>query len=177
MTVNTLSFPVGVFQATENPNHATQQAWIKTLADFPSQLHATTVELDDEALTWRYRPGGWTIRQVVHHCADSHLNAYTRFKLALTEDNPGIKPYNETVWAELSDSQLPLEPSLNLLSGLHQRWCTLLQGMNEADFGRTFFHPEHGTVFSLMLALDNYDWHCRHHLAHVFQAIDKRFLE
>lgn len=177
MTVNELSYPVGVFEATTNPDTLTRQLWIKTLEAFPRLMREATDELNDDALNWRYRPAGWTIRQVVHHCADSHLNAYVRFKLALTEDHPGIKPYDETAWAELSDSQLPIAISLNLLEGLHQRWCALLNGMSEVDFERTFFHPEHGTVFSLTLTLDNYDWHCRHHLAHVHQAIEHRFTE
>ncbi len=172
-----LSYPVGKFVSTDAPDAAHFQLWIRTIADFPAQLRQAVNELDDAALRWRYRPGGWTIRQVVHHCADSHMNAYTRFKLALTEEHPGIKPYNESAWAELADSQLPLEPSLILLEGLHQRWTALLEKMTPADFEATFFHPEHGTVFSFSLALETYDWHCRHHLAHVLQAKELCFEE
>ena len=177
MSTQNLSYPVGPFNPISNPDAAQRQQWMQTIADFPDQIRAAVDGLDDVALSWRYRPEGWTIRQVVHHCADSHLNAYTRFKLALTEDHPGIKPYEEALWAELSDSILPLVPSLQILEGLHKRWHHLLQQMSETDFERTFFHPEHGTVFSLSLALDNYDWHCRHHLAHVRQAQKLRFTE
>ena len=177
MSTRNLSYPVGEFNPISNPNSALHQQWMNTIAGFPALVSATITNLDDAALSWRYRPGGWTIRQVVHHCADSHMNAYTRFKLALTEDHPGIKPYAEGAWAELSDSTLPLAPSLQVLEGLHLRWHHLLQNMSEADFDRTFFHPEHGTVFTLSTALDMYDWHCRHHLAHIQQAQELRFAE
>ncbi len=177
MTTQNLSYPVGPFDPSTDSSASQRALWMLTIAQFPAQMRAAIAGLSDDELYWRYRPGGWTIRQVVHHCADSHLNAYTRFKLALTEENPTIKPYEEARWAELVDSKLPLEPSLQLLEGLHLRWYTLLQNMTEADFERTFSHPEHGTVFSLSLTLDNYDWHCRHHEAHILQARRQRFME
>ncbi len=177
MSTISLAYPVGTFEATAAPDASTLDHWMQTLAKFPAQMRLAVDGLNEEELSYRYRPQGWTIRQVVHHCADSHLNALTRFKLALTEDNPGIKPYNETAWAELSDYSMPLESSLQILEGLHQRWVAMLKQMQAADFDRTFFHPEHGTVFSLTLALDNYDWHCRHHLAHIHQAKKEQFTE
>ncbi|MEL6658131.1 MAG: YfiT family bacillithiol transferase [Bacteroidota bacterium] len=177
MSTPNLSYPVGPFEPSGDTSASQRQEWMQTIAQFPTQMRAVVAGLNEEELQWRYRPQGWTIRQVVHHCADSHLNAYTRFKLALTEKNPTIKPYEEARWAELPDSKLPLEPSLQLLEGLHQRWYTLLQNMTDAEFERTFSHPEHGTLFSLSLTLENYDWHCRHHEAHIHQARTHRFSE
>ena len=177
MNLEQLKYPIGHFQKPEAITAKHLTSWIATIAEFPQKIATLTKNLEDDALSKTYRPDGWTIRQLVHHCADSHMNAYTRFKLALTEEHPGIKPYNESAWAELADSQLPLEPSLILLEGLHQRWTALLEKMTPADFEATFFHPEHGTVFSLSLALETYDWHCRHHLAHVLQAKELCFEE
>lgn len=170
-----LSYPVGVFVATPNPSKSILNGWRQVLIDFPVQLRAETSGLKPQALAYRYRPDGWTIQQVIHHCADSHLNAFVRFKLALTEDRPTIKPYNEAAWAEMADYQLPVESSLAILEGLHTRWVALLDGMSEAQYQCSFFHPEHGIPFSLLLGLDNYQWHCRHHLAHVKQAKDFKF--
>lgn len=169
-TEKELRYPVGEFKASPQPDQALQTIWRETIAVFPAQLRTAVEGLSDQELDWRYRPGGWTIRQVVHHCADSHLNAIVRFKLALTETDPTIKPYNEAAWAELPDVQQPLETSLMILEGLHARWKALLDQMTEEDYQRSFFHPEHGTPFTLLLGLDNYQWHCRHHLAHVLQA-------
>ena len=177
MSTQNLSYPVGPFDPVSNPDASLHQQWIRTIVEFPAKVSAVINELDDAALSWRYRPGGWTMRQVVHHCADSHMNAYTRFKLGLTEEHPSIKPYAESAWAELPDSTLPLAPSLQVLEGLHVRWAHLLQQMSEADFKRTFVHPEHGTVFTLSMALDMYDWHCRHHFAHLQQALELQFTE
>ncbi len=123
--------------------------------------------LADAQIDTPYRDGGWTVRQVIHHLADSHMNSFVRFKLALTEDSPTIKPYNEAAWAETADARaLPLAPSLDLIDGLHQRWVVLLESLNDADFGRTFTHPERGQMrLDVNLAL--YAWHCRHHTAHI----------
>ncbi|MEM1216902.1 MAG: DinB family protein, partial [Bacteroidota bacterium] len=106
-----------------------------------------------------------------HHCADSHMNAYLRFKLALTEDQPTIKPYDEAAWATLPDSRGPIGPSLSILDGLHARWVELLTALNSTERARVFLHPEHDSAFTLTLGIDNYQWHCRHHLAHVYQAL------
>jgi len=170
-TLHQLRFPVGEFIATPNPGPALIASWIEIIAHFPKVVRQEVEHLDDQALATPYRPNGWTIRQVVHHCADSHLNAFTRFKLALTEDGPNIKPYDEAAWAELPDTtQADIGFSLSLLDGLHARWAILLNHLNEEDFKKQFFHPEHGTAFSLLLTIDNYQWHCRHHLEHIRQA-------
>jgi hypothetical protein len=176
MSSNTdLRYPVGKFQATENPDTATIKGWIRLIADFPSQVRAEVSRLDETQLNWRYRPEGWSIRQVVHHCADSHINAVCRFKFALTENGPTIKPYHEAAWAELPDVvHTPITASLTLLDGLHMRWATLLSHLIEADYQRFFIHPEHGKVFSMTLAMDHYQWHCRHHLGHIRQAKDRK---
>lgn len=170
-----LSYPVGVFAATPSPTESTLNGWRQIIADFPTQLRAETIGLKPEELAYHYRPDGWTIQQVVHHCADSHMNAFIRFKLALTEDHPTIKPYNEAAWAEMGDYHQPISASLAVLEGLHARWVALLEGMSEEQYQRSFFHPEHGTPFSLILGLDTYQWHCRHHLAHVKQAKALKF--
>jgi len=129
-------------------------------------MRAAVQGLGPEQLDTRYRPEGWTVRQVVHHVPDSHINAYIRFKLALTEEQPPVKPYDQAAWAELSDSSAPIEVSLQLLAALHSRWVDVLQGMRPSDFGRTLYHPEHGVVtLDRMLAM--YAWHSGHHLAHI----------
>ncbi len=170
-----LSYPVGVFVATPNPSKSILNGWRQIIADFPTQLRAETSDLKPQELAYRYRPDGWTIQQVIHHCADSHMNAFVRFKLALTEDQPTIKPYREAAWAELADYQLLIEHSLAILKSLHIRWVALLDGMSEEQYLRSYFHPDHGTPFSLLLGMDNYQWHCRHHLAHVKQAKSLKF--
>lgn len=127
-------------------------------------------------LALHYRPEGWTIRQVVHHCADSHSNAFTRFKLALTEENPSIKPYKENLWAELPDvTTAPVDWSLKIIANIHKRWVVLLKSMSIADFERTYFHPESNRVWKLFEVLALYAWHCNHHLAHVKQAKKMKF--
>ena len=170
-TSSDLRYPVGKFQATPAPSPAQRAEWFLILADFPFQMRAAVADLSEAQLNWPYRPEGWTIRQVVHHCADSHLNAFTRFKLALTEDSPRIKPYDEAAWAELPDTaHTPVAASLSLLEGLHARWFVLLANMSADAFERRYLHPDHSKPFSLSLALDLYQWHARHHLAHVAQA-------
>ena len=139
---------------------------IATLAEFPSQLRNAVDGLDDEQLATPYRDGGWTVRQLVHHCADSHMSALFRVKLALTEDAPVITAYNQDAFAALHDSAAPVEWSLELIESLHARWVMLLQSLTPAEWTRTFVHPENGpqTVeFATLL----YAWHSRHHLAHI----------
>lgn len=133
----------------------------------PERLKAAVSGLSDAQLDTPYREGGWTVRQVVHHLADSHANSVIRFKLALTEDWPTIKPYDEAAWAKLPDSKsLPIESSMTFIEGMHERWVALLEAMTEADFERGFVHPEHGRQ-SLATALAIYAWHSRHHVAHI----------
>jgi hypothetical protein len=137
------------------------------LAALPGALRAAVLNLTDEQLDTPYRPAGWTVRQVVHHLADSHINAFVRLKLALTEETPVIKPYDEEAWARLPDSRLELAPSLALLEGLHARWVHVVATITAADFGRTFYHPERREEFTVDHHLHVYAWHSRHHLAHV----------
>lgn len=132
----------------------------------PAELRAAIAGLSDEQIDTPYREGGWTIRQVVHHLADSHSNGYTRLKLALTEDSPTIKPYEENAWAQLADSRLPLEVSLPIIEGIHRRWIVLWRVMTPEQFERKFVHPEHGPVTTDWL-LGLYGWHGRHHVAHI----------
>jgi len=166
-----LQYPIGKFQWVE-PQTEEQRAdhraeHIQTLAKLPAQMRAAVQGLRPDQLDTPYRPEGWTVRQVVHHVPDSHLNAYIRFKLALTEEQPQIKAYKEAEWAKLADSTItPVEVSLQLLAALHSRWVDLLQAMGPSDFERTLYHPERGALtLEHMLAM--YAWHSDHHLAHI----------
>jgi uncharacterized damage-inducible protein DinB len=161
-----LRFPVGKFdKSTVGPERRTE--FIQTISDLPQNIRAAVTDLNEEQLDTPYRPGGWTVRQTVHHVADSHINSYVRFKLALTEDEPPtIVPYYEDRWAELNDSQLPIDVSLAIIDGMHERWATLLRSMTDEDFNRIFKHPETGD-WTLEAALALYAWHSRHHTAHI----------
>ncbi len=162
-----LRYPVGRFKFDGQPSADQRRLFIDEIADAPAKLRAAIDGLTPEQIETPYRPGGWTVRQVVHHIPDSHLNSYVRFKLALTEEEPMIKPYDEAAWSELEDVRTaPLETSLTLLDVLHQRWVVLLRSLNDADFARTFRHPELGVV-SLEKNVALYAWHGRHHIAHI----------
>lgn len=162
-----LSYPIGKF-AWEGPTGAADRARrIEAIAAAPAALRAAVAELTDAQLDTPYRPDGWTVRQVVHHVPDSHVNAYVRFKLAVTEDAPTIKPYDEAAWAELADVKtVPVATSLALLAAVHERWVAFLRSLGEAEWARTFKHPELGVV-PLEKNLALYAWHGRHHVAHV----------
>lgn len=163
-----LRYPVGKFDSKSPLTAASRAAAIADITALPGNLRAAVAGLDDDRLDTPYRPDGWTVRQVVHHLADSHLNAYTRVKLALTEDTPTIKPYDEKEWAELLDAKtMPVAPSLGIIEGIHQRWVTLLGSLSDAEFARTVVHPEHGRMMSIDYLTAMYAWHCRHHTAHV----------
>ena len=162
-----LRYPIGHYTAPASFSKELLQNWTEQISTFPTELLATVRDFTPEQLDTPYRPGGWTGRQVVHHLADSHLNAYTRFKLTLTENTPTIKPYQEAEWAELLDSRLPIEPSLHLIGGLHRRWSELLRAFGSAEWERTLYHPEMNRKLPLRWMLGMYDWHCRHHLAHL----------
>jgi uncharacterized damage-inducible protein DinB len=162
-----LSFPIGKFKWEGDATDEKRQHFIDEIAGTPARVRAAVEGLSTEQIETPYRPGGWTVRQVVHHIADSHLNSYVRFRLALTEDEPTIKPYHEDRWAELDDARTaPLEVSLALLESLHERWVHLLKSLEAKDFARTFRHPEMGVV-SLDKNLGLYAWHGRHHIAHI----------
>lgn len=170
--MNNLRFPIGPFEFPEAVTASEIVSYTETISSFPDKIATLTQGLGDDTLSNTYRPGGWNIRQLVHHCADSHINAFVRFKLTLTEDKPTIKPYEEARWAELDDSlKMPVKISLDIISGVHARWATLLRSMSDDEYGRSYIHPDHGLHFRLDQALANYDWHCRHHLAHIELAL------
>jgi uncharacterized damage-inducible protein DinB len=167
-----IRYPIGPFVPPERMTSAARAEAIDAIAAAPASLRAAVAGLDDEQLDTPYRPGGWTVRQVVHHVPDSHLNAYIRMKLALTEDEPTIKPYDQAAWARLPDSTGPIGPSLDLLEALHDRWVRLLGELSERDFTRRLNHPENGIITNdFLLAL--YAWHGRHHVGHVTGLRDR----
>ena len=161
-----LRYPIGPFVPPSAPDAAARQDGIHAIAATPARLREAVEGLSESQLDTPYRPGGWTVRQLVHHLADSHLNAYARLKLALTEERPTIKPYDQDAWARLGDSAEPLTSSLALLDGLHHRWVVLLEGMRPAEFAREWHHPEEG-ILTLDWLLALYAWHGRHHVAHI----------
>ena len=167
MTTDDLRFPTGRFQRPSGPLDPAQRAkHIETIAATPKLLTDAVRGLSEKQLDTPYRPDGWTVRQVVHHVPDSHMNAFIRMKLALTEDAPPVKAYDEDAWAKLADAQGPVDPSLALLTALHERWVRLLKSMKPEDFLRTVTHPDHGPItVDFLLAL--YAWHGPHHVGHV----------
>ncbi|MEM7040756.1 MAG: YfiT family bacillithiol transferase [Bacteroidota bacterium] len=168
-----LRFPVGQYEVPAEITSEQLEKWIQTFADFPKVVAEITAPLSPTELRWRYRPGGWMLKQVVHHCADSHLNSMARFKLSLTEDKPTIRPYLEGRWAELADSQDDdLSDSLALLRGLHAKWVRLLRSLGPDDLARTFFHPESQGWHRLDETIGMYAWHCEHHTAHLRLALE-----
>jgi len=160
-----LRYPIGTYTVPE-ADASTYARLIDEIERLPDEFRAALDGLTDAQLDTPYRDGGWTVRQVAHHVPDSHMNAFVRFKLALTEDTPRIKPYEESRWADLADARLPIAPSLALLDALHVRWVAILRAMSPADFERSYDHPENG-VTSLRSALGLYAWHGKHHTAHV----------
>lgn len=163
-----LRYPVGEFAAPAVVTPEDRTRWIGEITMLPVQVRTVAAAIGEARLERTYRPGGWTGRQVIHHLADSHLNGYTRWRLALTEDTPTIKPYAEAEWAQLDDArEMEVEVSLNLLESLHKRWVRLLGSLPEASFERGYLHPEFGGKVTLAQSLANYAWHGRHHLAHL----------
>jgi hypothetical protein len=161
-----LSYPIGKFQYEGPYSTERRSGFIEDIHAAPERLRAAVHGLNDKQLNTPYRPEGWTVRQVAHHVPDSHMNAFIRFKLALTEDTPLVKPYDETRWAELADVQVPIETSLVLLEKLTERWVAVLRAMHADDFGRKLRHPELGEI-NLHFLLGMYAWHGRHHVAHI----------
>lgn len=160
-------YPIGKVQFVEY-SEKEKDARIADVLFLPRMLEYAVLNLDEKQIQTPYREGGWTIHQLVHHLADSHMNSFIRFKLALTEDNPAIKPYDEDQWSRLPDvSNLPINVSITLLHSLHRRWHTLLESMSEQDFKRTVFHPERQRNISLWDMLLIYAWHGKHHVAHI----------
>jgi uncharacterized damage-inducible protein DinB len=169
-----LRYPIGRFEARPGLSAEQRNVLIDSIASLPADLRAAVSGLSAEQLGTPYRPGGWTVRQIVHHIPDSHLNSYLRFKLAVTEKEPTIKPYDEAAWAELFDARTAdIEISLTLLDALHRRWTVFLRSLTDAQFGRAFHHPELGRV-TLDGTLQLYAWHGRHHLAHIRELRARR---
>jgi hypothetical protein len=168
-----LRYPIGRFQPPTEIDPEQRRNWIEEIEKAPGLVRQALSGLDDGQLDTPYRPGGWTARQVAHHLPDSHMNSYIRFKLALTEDQPTIKPYDEEAWAELPDSREPIEPSLALLESLHLRWVSLLRSLTPEDWERTYRHPEHGRTVTLGFTLALYAWHGRHHAMQI-QSLRER---
>ncbi|HEX9107013.1 MAG TPA: bacillithiol transferase BstA [Longimicrobiales bacterium] len=168
-------YPIGRAEVVERLTGERRAELIRQIEEAPAALRAALTGLSDEQLDTPYREGGWTVRQLAHHVPDSHLNAYTRFRLALTENEPTIKPYSEKAWSELPDARTePVEPSLRLLEALHQRWVPLLRAMTPEEWERGFVHPEHGRRMSLDQTLQIYAWHGRHHTAHVTRLRERQ---
>lgn len=170
-----LKFPIGKFQRPDPISENDLKTWIATIENFPSKIKQLTQNLSVEELNWIYRPKGWSIKQVVHHCADSHMNSFIRFKLALTENVPDIKPYEEQLWAELVDGNSDdILPSLQIIEGVHARWELLLKSFGEKELKKQFFHPGNMKIVSLEENIGVYAWHCSHHLAHIEQALSHK---
>jgi uncharacterized damage-inducible protein DinB len=166
--MNELQYPIGKFEYEEPHDEFEMEMMLDSLAMVPAILRGEVDQLSDEQLDTPYRPEGWTLRQVVHHLADSHINAYTRFKLALTEIEPVIKTYDQELWAETFESKkAKIDFSLDLLDAVHRKWNELLRSLDESDLRKSYFHPETGGLVTLMEALSHYDWHGRHHIAHI----------
>ena len=165
--MDTIKYPVGKFTHDAEPTPEKRAACIRDIAELPARLRSALAGLSAAQLDSPYREGGWTVRQVVHHLADSHMNAFIRFKLALTENAPNIKAYDQDAWAGTADARTA-DPGLSLaiVEGLHGRWAALLSSMSASDFGRAFMHPERGAM-SLDHTLQMYAWHSRHHVAHI----------
>lgn len=166
-TLENLKYPIGRAATPKIITTEDIKIWMKTIEDLPEKITAAVRNRTPEQLDTPYRPGGWTVRQVVHHVADSHMNGYTRLKLALTEKNPTIKPYEEQFWAELPDSKLPVEISLNLITALHARWSEIYKHLAPCDFEKTFKHPAFDELFNVKSHLYMYHWHSLHHLSHI----------
>ena len=168
-------YPIGPFQRRDSLSDDERRAMLDDIAATPARMRAAVAGLSDEQLDTPYRDGGWTLRQVVHHLPDSHLNAYCRLKLALTEDEPVIRPYDESTWAKLEDSKLtPIEVSLTLLESLHARWMILFRSMKPEDFRRTFRHPEHEGTPALDWLVAMYAWHGKHHVGHITSLRERK---
>jgi len=173
MDIEQLKFPIGQYIPNKQPDQTQLDQWIATIAAFPAEVEKLVQSCSAEQLNWQYRPEGWTVKQVIHHCADSHLNSIMRFKLTLTEETPTIKPYFEDRWANLSDANTDdVTASLMLLKGLHAKWATLLRSLSSEQLQLEFMHPEHGQTFNLAETIGNYAWHCEHHLAHVKNGLE-----
>ena len=169
--IELLKYPIGKFLKPETISDQQLKEASAYLRLFPEYLKDTVGTFTTEQWNTHYRPGGWTVRQVVHHLSDSHMNALIRFKLALTEQNPTIKPYDEAAWARMPDYSVAIDTSLSLIEGIHLKWSAILESMTSSDFRRTYFHPEHLSTVQLAEVTLMYHWHSMHHLAHIQHLI------
>lgn len=168
-----LRYPIGLFEGQETYAPDETKKHILAIADLPVRLTELVGEWGNDRLDTPYRPDGWTVRQLVHHIADSHMNGYVRTKLALTEDNPTIRPYEEGEWAKLPDSALDIAPSLVLLKSVHLRWATILAALTDAELQRTFYHPGNKQTVTLAQQAANYAWHGEHHYQHAYRLAER----
>ncbi|QDP38971.1 YfiT family bacillithiol transferase [Radiobacillus deserti] len=166
-------YPIGHFEHKGAVSQKDREFWLSQIEELPRQFRDVIEKLDEVQLATPYREGGWTVRQVVHHVADSHMNSFIRFKLALTEDKPTIKPYQEAEWAKQGDYRLPVEVSLATIDSIHKRTVALLENLSTVEYERSFFHPESGEL-TLATYTGMIAWHGRHHLAHITQLIEKK---
>ena len=167
-------YPIGKYEPKAFSNELKEQ-WLLDIKFLPEELELAVNNLDEFQLNTPYREGGWQVKQLIHHMADSHMNAYIRFKLGLTEDKPTIKPYDEKLWANTADNEtVPVNVSLTLLHALHQRWYATIKDLTEDQFERTVVHPEHGRVMSLWFLLGLYAWHGKHHVAHILSLRENK---
>lgn len=172
MNIKQLKYPIGEYISNKNPSSELLSEWINDIEKFPSKLMVTVNRLNEEQLNWRYRPEGWTIVQIIHHCADSHMNSYIRIKLALTENRPIIKPYYEEKWANLADSlSSEIDESITLLVGLHKKLVRLIQSLTNEQLDMIFKHPQHGLECTISEYIGVLAWHCNHHLKHIKNGI------
>lgn len=168
-----LKYPIGPFTCKEEITVDERNACIRDIEELPATLRSLVEGLSEPQIDTPYRPGGWTVRELVHHIADSHMNAYVRFKLAVTEDNPTIKAYDQDLWAGLGDVEAPVGVSLDLIEALHVRWVLFLRSLDEEGFCRPFYHPEEGPM-KVSDLLQLYSWHSRHHAAHISSLIERK---
>jgi len=172
MSEQNLQFPIGPYIVPEPINSKHHQDWVQRIASLPERLETLVKPLSTTQLATPYRPGGWTVQQLIHHIADSHMNAYIRFKLGMTEEEPTIKPYDQDAWSNLPDNKLPIEVSMTLIQGIHLRWTHCLEGFR--DWQRKVYHPEQATTISLEVLAGMYAWHGDHHLAHIQNLISRK---
>jgi len=173
LTDEQMRYPIGKFEAPSSYTDETLRNWINIIRDLPGKMRQATAGLTEAQLDTPYRTGGWTIRQVVHHVPDSHMNSLMRFKWAMTEDNPTIKPYDEAGFAQLADYKLPIESSLKILEGIHIHLVALFESFTPDDLDRTFTHPATGRTSPLKEIIGMYAWHSQHHLAHITETVKK----
>lgn len=176
MEIEKLKYPIGKFQKPNSIHQNHIEEWLESISSLGQRLRAICENLEDDDLKKTYRLGSWNIRQLIHHLVDSHINAYVRYKWALTENKPSIKAYNEVKWAELEDGKnAPIDMSLDLLEALHKRWIYSLRSLNDSDFERGYYHPDDKEDVIIAEFIGRYSWHGEHHLAHVKQALDNNY--